>query len=227
MLCPRSRTPTAYRKPLLHDPPQLLRHGIAGKFDLQVTPLVRDLLRGVRPAREAPSRILPPLLQRLHLILEVLLFGVHACGPRECGLDVGGEDGRDLGGELLESFSQDGLCLGGLGRDGDEMVDWREESSGSKKREQCLRSRKTKQDNPPLPSRHGRHEPLKLQTHRRPQSSPAARRCPRNLATNARRLKRLRSRPSAPSTKEHDRQGHQPRISSLPSREPREKWGKT
>ena len=66
----------SYSKALLQNLPQLLRHGIAGVLDRQVASLRSNLLGGKRPLGEPPSRLRPPLLELLDLLLVVLIFCV-------------------------------------------------------------------------------------------------------------------------------------------------------
>lgn len=94
-----------YRESLLHSLPKLLRHSIAGVVDLKIASLAGNLLGGVWSTRKPPSRICPPLLQLLHLVLESLLFRVYAV-RHLARLDVVGEDGRDSVDNLLQSFCQ-------------------------------------------------------------------------------------------------------------------------
>ena len=93
-----------YRESLLYDLPELLRHGIAGIVDLQIASLRSNLLCCIWSTRKPPSRIRPPLLELLHLVLEDLLLCVKI---RHIGrLDVGWKDGRDGVHNLFQSFRQ-------------------------------------------------------------------------------------------------------------------------
>lgn len=93
-----------YRKALLDNLPKLLRHGIAGIVDLQVASFASNLLCRVWSTREPPSRVRPPLLDLLDLILEGLLFCVE---DRHVGrLDVMWKDGRDGVHHLLQPVRQ-------------------------------------------------------------------------------------------------------------------------
>jgi len=64
---------------VLKNLPQLLGLGVAGVLDLQVSTLGNDLLGGERALGLPPSRVGPPLLDLLDLLLEELIFpcGVH------------------------------------------------------------------------------------------------------------------------------------------------------
>ena len=71
-----------YSELLLQVLPKLLRHSIAGVLNGQVASLRSNLLGRERPLGVPPSRIGPPLLELLHLLLVVLIFRVcdtHVC----------------------------------------------------------------------------------------------------------------------------------------------------
>ena len=71
-----------YSELLLQVLPKFLRHSIAGVLDGQVASLRSNLLGRERPLGVPPSRIGPPLLELLHLLLVVLIFRVcdtHVC----------------------------------------------------------------------------------------------------------------------------------------------------
>lgn len=112
------RVGMAYSKLLLHKPPQLLRHGVARPFDLEVAPLAGDLLSSVGTPCVTPSGVCPPLLDLFDFLFVALLLGG---GARDLfghayGWNSGGEDLGDGGEEVLESFGQVGgtgvFCLG-------------------------------------------------------------------------------------------------------------------
>ena len=57
--------------------PQLLAHSIAGILDLEVAPLSHYLLGSERPFGEPPSRVSPPLLHGINVLLIELVFVVY------------------------------------------------------------------------------------------------------------------------------------------------------
>ena len=57
--------------------PQLLAHSIAGILDLEIAPLGHNLLSSERPFGEPPSRIRPPLLYGINVLLVELVFMVY------------------------------------------------------------------------------------------------------------------------------------------------------
>ena len=68
--------PNAYLEALLHDVPELLGLGVAGVLNLEVSSLGNDLLSGKGTLGVSPSRILPPGLDLLDLLVEDGVFGV-------------------------------------------------------------------------------------------------------------------------------------------------------
>ena len=57
--------------------PQLLAHSILGILDLEVAPLGHYLLGSERPFSEPPSRVSPPLLHGINVLLVKLVFMVY------------------------------------------------------------------------------------------------------------------------------------------------------
>ena len=81
-LNPRPMKFDPYSELLLQVLPQLLRHDIARVLNGQVASLRSNLLGRERPLGVPPSRIGPPLLELLDLLLVVLIFCVcdtHVC----------------------------------------------------------------------------------------------------------------------------------------------------
>ena len=86
------------RETTLYDVPQLLALIIAGILYLQVSPLGYNLLRIERPFGMSPSRVLPPLLDGIDVLLEELVFVVlnsHRDGVLKELLDCLGCSGKD------------------------------------------------------------------------------------------------------------------------------------
>ena len=65
-----------YLESILHNLPQLFAQNIAGIFDLQVPPLCHNLLSSEWSLCESPSRIFPPLFDRIDVGLVKLVFVV-------------------------------------------------------------------------------------------------------------------------------------------------------
>lgn len=63
-----------HREPALQDLPQLLAQLVAGVLDLDVSSLRDNLLGGERPLGVSPSRVGPPLLDGLDILLVALLL---------------------------------------------------------------------------------------------------------------------------------------------------------
>lgn len=82
-LNPRYMAFDSYSELLLQVFPQLLRHNIARVLNGQVASLRGNLLGRERPLGVPPSRIGPPLLELLHLLLVVLVFCVCDTHVRE------------------------------------------------------------------------------------------------------------------------------------------------
>lgn len=77
---------SSYGKSLLDDLPQLLGQDVAGVFNRKISPLVHNLLSSVGALGVSPSRVCPPLLDSLDLILEFLFFVV--CHDVGVGYDL-------------------------------------------------------------------------------------------------------------------------------------------
>ena len=71
---------------LLQDIPQLLADLASGVLNLDIAPLLGDLLSGKGSLGVPPSRVGPPLLDLLNLLLVLLLLGVNERGHAGYGL---------------------------------------------------------------------------------------------------------------------------------------------
>ena len=66
-----------YFEPAFNYFPQLLAHGILRILDLEVAPLGHYLLGSERPFSKPPSRVSPPLLHGINVLLVELVFMVY------------------------------------------------------------------------------------------------------------------------------------------------------
>ena len=104
-----------YLKSYFNDLPQFLGLDVARIFNLQVSPLGNDLLRRERSLGVPPSRVSPPLLDRLNIILVHLLFQVEVTHVgRDCVLvDLLCELFRQLCVGMIEGWLKLAMCLSG------------------------------------------------------------------------------------------------------------------